>query len=65
MGVHEPEYKDGDPEHYTDFRQQVRLLGYDFARELYLRRELRLRRRRRVLVGILLAVAVAGLSLQL
>lgn len=51
-----PDDRRGDPEHYTDFRQQVRLLGYDFARELYLRR---------VLVGILLAAAVAGLSLLL
>jgi hypothetical protein len=65
MSVFRTDSKDNNPDCYTDFRQQVRLLGYGYARDQYLQRQRRLKRCRQVLIGMLIAVAAVGLGLLL
>lgn len=65
MSIHRSEYKDYDPDRYADFRQQVRLLGYGYARDQFLRYQRRKIRIRRVLYVLLAVGAVTGLGLLL
>lgn len=62
MSIHQREYKDHDADCYADFREQVRLLDYSYARDRLLRREQRKARIRRVVYALLVVGAVTGLG---